>query len=70
MSIQCSAVGPECPVAASPYGYLPSKGANAFFAAFFGTATILQMALGFRWRLWTYMIVVGIGCGVECVGTS
>ncbi|KAF1965423.1 RTA1 domain-containing protein, partial [Bimuria novae-zelandiae CBS 107.79] len=59
---------PECPVEGTVYGYYPSIGWNAFFAAAFGLAFILQVGLGIRYKTWTYMIGVGLGCLGETIG--
>lgn len=64
----CTAVSLECPVEGTLYGYYPSLGWNAFFAAFFGLCFIAQVGLGIRYKTWTYMIGVGLGCLAECVG--
>jgi hypothetical protein len=42
--------------------------ANAFFAAFFGLALLIQLFLGIRYKTWTYMIAIVLGCLAECVG--
>lgn len=52
----CVEVGPLCPVEGTLYGYYPSIGANAFFAAFFGLCLIAQIGLGIRYKTWTYMV--------------
>lgn len=57
-----------CPVSASIYGYRPSVPANAFFIALFSTAAITQLALGFRYRTWTYCIAMVCGCVAEALG--
>lgn len=59
---------PYCPVEGTVYGYYPSLGWNAFFAAAFGLAFILQLGLGVRYKTWTYMIGVGLGCLGEAIG--
>lgn len=64
----CESVGPQCPVEGTVYGYYPSLGWNAFFAAAFGLAFILQVILGIRYKTWTYMIGVGLGCVGELIG--
>jgi hypothetical protein len=64
----CESVGPQCPVEGTVYGYYPSLGWNAFFAAAFGLAFILQIGLGIRYKTWTYMIGVGLGCLGETIG--
>lgn len=64
----CKAVGPDCPIEGTIYGYWPSLEWNAFFAAFFAVACIVQVVLGIRYKTWTYMIGVGLGAVAECVG--
>jgi hypothetical protein len=64
----CLSVSPACPVSASIYGYYPSLGANAFFAAFFGIALITNLTLGLRYKTWTFMIALGLGSLTECIG--
>jgi len=64
----CQAVSFECPVEGTIYGYYPSLGWNAFFAAFFGFCCLVQVGLGIRYKTWTYMIGVGLGCAAECGG--
>ncbi len=58
----------ECTIEGTLYGYYPSLGANSFFAAFFGLCLIVQLVLGFRYKTWTYMIVLSLGCIGEAVG--
>ncbi|PVI06280.1 sphingoid long-chain base transporter RSB1 [Periconia macrospinosa] len=64
----CDSVTPECPVEGTIYGYTPSLEWNAFFAAFFGLCFVIQLGLGIRYKTWTYMIGVGLGCAAECAG--
>lgn len=64
----CESVSPECPLEGTIYGYAPSLGANAFFAAFFGLALVIQLYFGIRHKTWTYMIAVGSGCLAEAIG--
>lgn len=64
----CVAVGPDCPVEGTLYGYYPSLPANAFFAAFFGLCFVLNLGFGIKWKTWTYMIALCLGCGAECAG--
>jgi hypothetical protein len=64
----CAAVGPECPVEGTLYGYAPSLPANAFFAGFFGLALLVNLYLGIRYKTWTYMTAVALGCLAECIG--
>ncbi|KAF2637508.1 RTA1-domain-containing protein [Massarina eburnea CBS 473.64] len=64
----CYKVTPLCPVEATIYGYTPSLGWNAFFAVFFGVSALIHLGLGIRYKTWTYMIGVGLGCLAECGG--
>lgn len=64
----CVEVGPECPVEGTLYGYYPSLGANAFFAAFFGLCCIANLVFGIRYKTWTFMIALCLGCLGEVVG--
>ncbi|CAO2658308.1 Nn.00g060310.m01.CDS01 [Neocucurbitaria sp. VM-36] len=64
----CIEVGPDCPVEGTLYGYYPSIGANAFFAAFFGICLIVQLGLGIRYKTWTFMIALTLGCLGELIG--
>jgi len=64
----CVEVGPECPVEGTLYGYYPSIEANAFFAAFFGLCLVINLVLGIRYKTWTYMIALCLGCLGELVG--
>ncbi|KAI4638603.1 hypothetical protein J4E93_009904 [Alternaria ventricosa] len=64
----CVEVGPECPVEGTLYGYYPSIEANAFFAAFFGLCLVINLGLGIRYKTWTYMIALCLGCLGELVG--
>jgi hypothetical protein len=64
----CLEVSPDCPVNATLYGYEPSIGANAFFAAFFFICMIIQVIFGIKYKTWTYMIALGLGCLGEGVG--
>jgi len=50
------------------YGYRPNMGANAFFAAIFGICGIIQLGLGIRYRTWTFMIALTLGCLGEVIG--
>lgn len=58
----------ECTIQGTLYGYYPSLGANAFFAAFFALCFIYQLVQGIRYKTWTYMIALCLGCFGEAVG--
>ncbi|OQD72639.1 hypothetical protein PENDEC_c020G05188 [Penicillium decumbens] len=65
---ECTAVSPECPVAATTYGYYPNFGGNVFFTVFFGVLGLFQMGLGFYFRTWTFMVALCIGTFMEMAG--
>ncbi|KAF1829406.1 RTA1-domain-containing protein [Decorospora gaudefroyi] len=65
----CVEVGPApCTVERTLYGYYPSLGANAFFAAFFGICLLVQLVQGVRFKTWTFMIALVLGCLGEVIG--
>jgi hypothetical protein len=64
----CTAVSAQCPVQGSIYGYYPSLPANAFFLAFFALFALVNVGLGVRYRTWTFMIALTLGCTAEAVG--
>lgn len=64
----CDSVTPECPVEASIYGYYPSLFANWFFVAFFGLFTFLNVFFGWRYRTWSYMAGMTLGCVSSAIG--
>ena len=64
----CLSITPDCPVSASIYGYYPNLGANAFFCAFFGVALVANLVLGVRYKTWTFMIALSLGCLAESIG--
>lgn len=66
--MDCTKISPDCPVESSIYGYYPNLGANAFFAAAFGIFAIIHVFFGVRYRSWTYLIAMAVGCGTECLG--
>ncbi|KAF1359340.1 RTA1-domain-containing protein [Lizonia empirigonia] len=58
----------ECTIEGTLYGYYPSLGANAFFAAFFAPCFFIQVVQGIRYKTWTYMIALCLGCLGEALG--
>lgn len=64
----CTSVTPSCPVSATTYGYAPNLGGNVFLCAVFGLCTLVQLALGIRYRTWTWMIGLSLGCAMETAG--
>jgi len=59
---------PNCPVQRTVYGYYPSLSANAFFCAWFGVFLLLNLILGIRYKTWTYMLALTLGCLTEIIG--
>lgn len=59
---------PHCPVKATIYGYYPSLPANAFFLAWFAILLIPNIIFGIRYKAWTYMLALGLGCTDEAIG--
>jgi RTA1 like protein len=66
--MDCTKISPECPIERSIYGYYPDLGPNAFFAAFFGVFMITNAVLGIRYRSWTFLVAMVLGCLSECLG--
>jgi len=64
----CVSISPECPVEWTIYGYYPSLGANAFFCAYFGIFTLINIFLAFRFKTWFYGSLMVLGCAGEAVG--
>ncbi|EEP78731.1 conserved hypothetical protein [Uncinocarpus reesii 1704] len=65
---QCTAVGPLCPVEATTYGYYPHLAANILFAVVYGLCALAQVALGLRFRTWTFMVALALGAFLEMAG--
>lgn len=64
----CTEVTDFCVVEATTYGYYPNLGANAFFLAIFALCMGIQFFQGVRWRSWSYMIAMTVGCLGEVLG--
>jgi hypothetical protein len=64
----CTNVSPECPIEGTLYGYYPSIGWNGFFAGFFALCTIINIVLGFKYKTWSFMAAMTIGCLGEVIG--
>jgi hypothetical protein len=64
----CFSVSPQCPVQHSIYGYYPSVGANAFFVVFFIMAVVLQLYAGVRYKTWSYLVAMFLGCVDQGIG--
>ncbi|KAF1357699.1 sphingoid long-chain base transporter RSB1 [Lizonia empirigonia] len=64
----CTSVTPYCPVEGTIYGYYPSIGWNGCFAGFFGLSLLVQTFLGVKYKTWTFMIAMCLGCVGEVIG--
>ena len=57
-----------CLVNYSVYQYRPTLAGNVSFLVFFFFAMCIHIALGVRYRTWTYMSVMAAGCISEILG--
>ena len=57
-----------CRLEDTVYGYYPNVGANVFFTVVFGICAIANVYLGIRYKTWTYMIALSVGCFAEALG--
>ena len=64
----CVELTPECPVEQTIYGYAPGLGVNAFFCAYFGVFTLVNLFLTIRYKSWFYGTLVLLGAAGETVG--
>jgi hypothetical protein len=64
----CVEISPECPIEGTLYGYYPSIGWNGFFAGFFGLCAIIHVILGIRYKTWSVMAAMAVGCLGETIG--
>lgn len=63
-------VGDEsvCPTEASIYGYKPDVPSTAFFLALFALCGFVNIYFGVRYKTWTYMVALGLGCFTMALG--
>lgn len=64
----CDEVTSYCPIDVSVYGYYPSLAANGFFLGFFALFALVNLCLGIRYKTWSYMIALVLGCVCAAVG--
>lgn len=64
----CTEVTDFCVVEATTYGFYPNLGANAFLLAIFALCMAIQFFQGIKWRSWSYMIAMTVGCLGEVLG--
>lgn len=66
--MDCTEISVECPLERSIYGYYPNLAANAFFAAFFGVFMLINVFFGIRYRSWSFLVAMSLGCLGESLG--
>lgn len=59
---------PICPVEISVYGYRPSIPASATLIALYGVCLFVQIFLGWRYKTWTFLAAMALGCIDEMLG--
>lgn len=64
----CTEFNAECTVEGLLLGYLPNLGANAFFAAFFLICAVFNLYAGIKFKTWSYMTALTLGCICEAAG--
>lgn len=64
----CTDITLACPVELTVYGYYPSIGANAYAVAVFSVCLVVNLALGWRFRTWTYLIAMSLACATSVGG--
>lgn len=57
-----------CPVDWSVYEYRPSVPANVTLLVLFGVSLLIHLVQGLRWRTWSFMIAMILGCIDEIIG--
>lgn len=57
-----------CDVSTSVYEYRPSLAANAIFLALFGTALVIHIVQGLKWRTWAFLFAMFWGGVAEMIG--
>src|SRR4051794_22073974 len=57
-----------CEVEWSVLAYQPSLGASGAFIALFGLAMIAHIVQGIRWKTWSFMVCMVLGCIDEIIG--
>ena len=64
----CDEVTPACPIEATLYGYRPTLGATALFAAVFALNLVITLMLMVRSRLWSFQAWLSVGLIFEIIG--
>ncbi|KAI5456526.1 putative RTA1 domain protein [Mariannaea sp. PMI_226] len=64
----CTQVSAACPVELTTYGYYPALGPNAALLTVFAILLCAQITLTILTKIYSYSIVVAVGCFVEMLG--
>ena len=67
-TMKCKAIGPDCAPDGSSLGYAPNMAASIIFMALFGTSLVGHVALGWKYKTWTFLIAMALGSASELVG--
>lgn len=57
-----------CDLSLASMEYIPSLGANAFFAGLFALFIVVQIVQGIRYKTWGYMVAMFLGLLGEAIG--
>jgi hypothetical protein len=66
--LTCKQIGPDCPADGSPLGYAPNVAASVIFLLAFSLSSICHLALGLKYKTWSFMIAMLLGSSSEVVG--
>lgn len=64
----CDEVTSACPIEAILYGYRPTLGATALFAAIFALNLVITLVFMARSRLWSFQAWLSVGLIFEIIG--
>jgi hypothetical protein len=67
-SMKCTEIGPDCPPDGSSLGYAPNMAASIIFMGLFGGSLIGHIALGWKYKTWTFLIAMILGSSSEVIG--
>lgn len=67
-SMKCTAIGPDCPADGSSLGYAPNMAASIVFLGIFSISLVAHVALGWKYKTWTFLIAMALGSSSEMVG--
>ena len=57
-----------CPIELSVYGYRPTLPGSIALIALYGLCALVQVALGWRYKTWGFMVAMFLGCLDEMLG--